>query len=333
MEMRQLGKSKVKGSVITFGAWAIGGAMWGGTVEKDSIEAIQASLEHGVTSIDTAPIYGFGKSEELVAKAIAGKRDKVQLFTKFGLRWDEKVGEYFFDLKEEGKTYNIYRNARKKSIIAECEDSLKRLKTDHIDLYQCHWRDNTTELEETMEALDQLLKEGKILAAGVSNFTAQEIETSNKLVPIASNQPPYSMVLRDIEKDVLPFCRENNIGTIVYSPLQRGLLTGKFKPDHKFPEGDHRGNERHFTPEFIRRVNEFLEHLKPIAEKYNATLGQLVINWTIQQPGITLALVGARNASQAVENAKAGELNVAKEDIAKIDSLLEQLQPAAAGKK
>lgn len=257
----------------------------------------------------------------------------MQLFTKFGLRWDEKVGEYFFDLKEEGKTYNIYRNARKKSIIAECEDSLKRLKTDRIDLYQCHWRDNTTELEETMEALDQLLKEGKILAAGVSNFTALEIEACNKRIPIASNQPPYSMVLRDIEKDVLPFCRENNIGTIVYSPLQRGLLTGKFKPDHKFPEGDHRGNERHFTPEFIRRVNEFLEHLKPIAEKYNATLGQLVINWTIQQPGITLALVGARNASQAIENAKAGELNVAKEDIAKIDSLLEQLQPAAAGKK
>jgi aryl-alcohol dehydrogenase-like predicted oxidoreductase len=333
MEMRQLGKSNVKGSVITFGAWAIGGAMWGGTVEKDSIEAIQASVDHGVTSIDTAPIYGFGKSEELVAKAITGKRDKVQLFTKFGLRWDAKDGEHFFDLKEDGKIYNIYRNAKKKSIIQECEDSLRRLKTDRIDLYQCHWRDNTTELEETMEALDQLLKEGKILAAGVSNFTAKEIEASNKRVLIASNQPPYSMVLRDIEKDVLPFCREHNIGTIVYSPLQRGLLTGKFKPDHKFPAGDHRGNERHFEPEFIKRVNAFLELLKPIAEKYNASIGQLVINWTIQRPGITLALVGARNAAQAIENAKAGELQVAKEDIAKIDSLLEQLQPAAAGNK
>jgi aryl-alcohol dehydrogenase-like predicted oxidoreductase len=332
MEMRQLGKSEVKGSVITFGAWAIGGAMWGGTDEKDSIEAIRASIEHGVTAIDTAPIYGFGKSEELVAKAVAGKREQVQLFTKFGLRWDTTEGEFFFDLKEQGKTYKIYRNAKKKSIIGECEESLKRLKTDRIDLYQCHWRDHTTELEETMEALDQLLKEGKILAAGVSNFTAAEIETSNKIIPIASNQPPYSMVLRDIEKDVLPFCRDNNIATIVYSPLQRGLLTGKFKPDHKFPEGDHRSNERHFEPDFIRRVNAFLEQLKPIAEKYEATLGQLVINWTIQRPGITLALVGARNAEQAIENAKAGTLTVSKEDIAKIDTLLEQLQPAASKK-
>ena len=332
MEMRQLGKSKVKGSVITFGAWAIGGAFWGGTDEKESVEAIQTSIEHGVTSIDTAPIYGFGKSEELVARAIAGKRDKVQLFTKFGLRWDATEGTHFFDLQEEGKTFNIYRNARKKSIIAECEQSLKRLQTDHIDLYQCHWRDTSTPLEETMEAFEQLLKEGKILAAGVSNFTAEEIEKSNKIITIASNQPPYSMVLRDIEKDVLPFCREHDIATIVYSPLQRGLLTGKFNPDHKFPAGDHRAKEAHFQPDFISRVNTFLEQLKPIAEKYNATLGQLVIHWTIQQPGVTIALVGARNAEQAIENAKAGDLKVAKEDITKIDTLLEQLKPALSNK-
>ena len=328
MEMRQLGRSPVKGSVITFGAWAIGGAMWGGTDEKESVEAIQASIERGVTSIDTAPIYGFGKSEELVSRAIVGKRDKVQLFTKFGLRWDSTEGEHFFDLPEDGKTFNIYRNAKKKSIITECENSLKRLQTDHIDLYQCHWRDHTTELEETMEALEQLLKEGKILAAGVSNFTAEEISACNKLLTLASNQPPYSMVLRDIEKDVLPLCRQENVATIAYSPLQRGLLTGKFKPDHKFPPGDHRANQPQFQPEFIKRVNLFLEQLKPIAEKYSATIGQLVINWTIQQPGLTIALVGARNAEQAIENAKAGELQVEKEDIKKIDTLLEQLQPA-----
>lgn len=330
MEMRKLGKSNVSGSVITFGAWAIGGAMWGGTDEKESVEAIQASIEHGVTSIDTAPIYGFGKSEELVARAIAGKRDKVQLFTKFGLRWDCTDGEFFFDLKEDGKAYKIYKNATKKSIIAECENSLKRLQTDHIDLYQCHWRDKSTDLEETMSALDQLLKDGKILAAGVSNFTAEEIEKSNKLVTIASDQPPYSMVLRDIESDVLPFCRKNDIAVIVYSPLQRGLLTGKFKPDHKFPEGDHRADQKQFTPDFIRRVNSFLDQLKPIAAKYDATLGQLVINWTVQQPGVTIALVGARNAEQAIENAKAGDLKVAREDIDKINSLLEQLEPAVS---
>jgi aryl-alcohol dehydrogenase-like predicted oxidoreductase len=140
------------------------------------------------------------------------------------------------------------------------------------------------------------------------------------------------MVLRDIEKDVLPFCHKHDIGIIVYSPLQRGLLTGKFKPEHKFPEGDHRASQPQFQPDFIRRVNIFLEQLKPIAEKYDATLGQLVINWTIQQPGVTIALVGARNAEQAVENARAGDIKVAKEDIDKIDSLLETLQPALTGK-
>lgn len=302
--------------------------MWGGTDEKEAIEAIHASIDSGVTSIDTAPVYGFGKSEELVAKAIAGKRDKVQLLTKFGLCWDTTEGEHFFDLPEGGKTYHIYRNARKKSIIKECEESLKRLQTDHIDLYQCHWRDHTTTIEETMEALGQLIKEGKILAAGVSNFTAAEIEQANKLLPIASDQPPYSMVVRDIEKDVLPYCREHNIGIIVYSPMQRGLLTGKFAPNHKFAPGDHRASEGHFQPAYIKRVNAFLEKLNPYAKKYNATIGQIVINWTIQQPGITVALVGARNAEQAKENARAGELKVSKEDIAAITNLLASLEPA-----
>jgi len=329
MEYRSLGKSNVKASVITYGAWAIGGTMWGGSDEDDAVKAIHASIDAGVTSIDTAPIYGYGKSEELVAKAIAGKRDKVQLFTKFGLRWDSTDGEYFFELKEDGKTTKIYRNAKKKSIIAECEQSLKRLKTDHIDLYQCHWRDHSTELDETMEALAQLLKEGKILAAGVSNFTAEEIEQSNKLVQIASDQPPYSMVLRDIEKEVLPYCRENNVGVIVYSPLQRGLLTGKFKPDHKFAPGDHRASQPHFQPDFIKRVNEFLETLKPLADKHQTSLGNLVLAWTIAQPGITAALVGARDAEQASENAKAASIKLSDEDKASIDKHLQSLQAVA----
>jgi len=330
MEYRQIGKSNVKASAITFGAWAIGGAMWGGTDEKKSIEAIHAAVDAGITSIDTAPGYGFGKSEELIAKAIAGKRDKVQLFTKFGLRWDSTEGERFFDLHDAGKVYTIYRNAKKKSVITECENSLRRLKTDYIDLYQCHWRDNTTPLEETMSALQQLLKEGKILAAGVSNFSVPEIEECNKIISIASDQPPYSMVIRDIEKDVLPYCREHNIGIIVYSPLQRGLLSGKFKPDHKFAPDDHRANLPEFQPDYIRRVNAFLEKLRPIATKYNATLGQLVLNWTIQQSGVTVALVGARDAKQAQENAHAANLKVSKEDITQINQLLHSLEPAKA---
>lgn len=330
MEYRQLGKSQVKASAITFGAWAIGGSMWGGSNEDDAIEAIRTAIDIGITSIDTAPGYGFGKSEELIAKATKGRRDKVQLFTKFGLRRDSEEGEYFFDLKYQGKVHKIYRNARKKSVLAECENSLKRLQTDYIDLYQCHWPDPSTPIEETMEALAQLLKEGKILAAGVSNFSVSEIERANKVVPIASDQPPYSMVLRDIEKDVLPYCRANNIGVIVYSPLQRGLLTGKFKPDHKFAQEDHRATQPHFQPEYIRRVNAFLERLKPIANKYGATLGQLVLNWTMQQPGITAVLVGARDANQVKENAKAAELNVSKQDIDEINSLLVSLEPSQA---
>jgi aryl-alcohol dehydrogenase-like predicted oxidoreductase len=326
MERRQLGNSKIDATVITFGAWAIGGSMWGGSDDKEAIEAIQASIEVGVNCIDTAPIYGFGKSEELVAAAIAGKRDKVRIFTKFGLVWDKEEGEYFFDGEKDGKTVKIFKNARKSNIIKECEDSLRRLKTDYIDLYQCHWRDLTTPVEETADALAQLIKEGKILAAGVSNFTAADIETASKNVLIASDQPPYSMVLRDIEKELLPYCRKNNVGLIVYSPLQRGLLTGKFRADHKFARGDHRASLPHFQPEFITRTNELLNKFKPIADKHKATIGQLVLAWTIAQPGITAALVGARNAAQAYENAVAANIKLSDSEVKEMTSLLDSFQ-------
>lgn len=329
MEYRQLGDSKVAASVITFGAWAIGGAMWGGTDEEKSIAAIRKSIDLGVTSIDTAPVYGFGKSEELVAAAIKGyKREDLQIMTKFGLVWEFEEGEYFFDLKDGGKSHKIYRNAGKKNIIRECENSLKRLKTDYIDLYQCHWRDHTTAVEETMEALKQLIKEGKILAAGVSNFTAAEIECGNKVVPIASVQPPYSMVNRGIEAELLPFCRRNNVGVIVYSPLQRGVLTGKFKPDHKFAQEDHRADQPHFNPENIERINKFLDSIRPIAEAYKATLGQLVLAWTIKQPGISAAIAGARDAVQAEENAKAALLDLSETSIKEINARLKTLELA-----
>ncbi|CAN5542987.1 aldo/keto reductase [soil metagenome] len=328
MQYRKLGASSINASVITYGAWAIGGTMWGGTDEKSSIESIQASVDAGVTTIDTAPIYGYGYSEELVAKAIGDRRDKVQILTKFGLRWDSTEGEHFFDLDEKGKKVNVYKNARKQSILKECEDSLRRLKTDYIDLYQCHWRDSTTAIEETMEACAQLLKEGKVRAIGVSNFTAEDIAKCSSIVPIASNQPPYSMVLRDIEKDVLPYCRDHDIATVVYSPLQRGLLTGKFKPEHKFAAGDHRASTPQFQPAFIERVNKFLEELKPLADRHNTTIGNVVLNWTIQQPGITVALVGARDAAQALENAKAADVRLNKDEVATINRLLQRLEKA-----
>lgn len=326
MEYRQLGTSELKVSSIIFGAWAIGGMMWGGTDEKDAVEAIHAAIEGGATSIDTAPIYGCGLSEEIVAKAIKGRRDKVQLLTKYGLRWDNTEGEYYFDWDdEEFGNKKIYRNSKRKSIIEECENCLRRLQTDYIDLFQCHRRDNSTPLEETMDAMNQLIKEGKIRAAGVSNFTLEEIIEANKHCSIASDQPPYSMVLRDIEADILPYCREHNIGLIVYSPLQRGLLTGKFNPDYKFKAGDHRAGNALFEPESIKRVNAFLDKLRPLAQKHQATLAQLVIAWTIAQPGITAAIVGARNAAQTTENLQAQSIKLGADDMAQINLLLETL--------
>jgi len=329
MEYRHLGKSNLNVSSLIFGAWAIGGWMWGGSEEKDAIEAIHASIEGGATSIDTAAVYGYGRSEEIVGKAVKGKRDKVQLLTKFGLRWDSTEGEHFFDWEDDEGKKKIYRNARKKSIIKECEDSLLRLQTDYIDLYQCHWRDPSTPLEETMDALQQLLNEGKIRAAGVSNFTVKDLEAANKLCPIASDQPPYSMVLRDIEKDVLPYCHENGIGIIVYSPLQRGLLSGKFTPDSKFKPGDHRPNTKEFKPENIKRTNDFLAKIKPIADAHGATLAQLVLAWTIAQPGVTAAIVGARDANQTKDNLKASNLVLSKEDLAEIHKHLDAFHQVA----
>jgi len=325
MEYRTLGTSDVKVSVITFGAWAIGGTMWGGADETLAVEAIRASVDVGVTTIDTAYLYGFGASERLVAKATAGIRDRVQILTKFGLREHYGQGEYFFDLQDQGQTYPIWKIATKKSIVEECERSLRDLNTDYIDLYQCHWRDHTTPVEETAEAMAALMKQGKIRAAGVSNFTAEEIAAANAVVPIASNQPPYSMVERGIESDVLPWCREHNIGIIVYSPMQRGLLTGKFDPAHTFAPGDHRASAVHFKPENIRRVNAFLKGLEPIAEEHSATIGQVVLNWTIQQPGVTAALVGARDATQARANAAAANFRLTAKELQEINQRLGEL--------
>jgi len=316
MEKRKLGTSSVEASVITFGAWAIGGWMWGGADRKEALDAIRASFDHGVTSIDTAPAYGQGLSEEIVGDAIQGmNRDKIQILTKFGLRWDSTDGEFYFKSKDNtGRDLLIYRLASAKSIMKECENSLKRLKTDYIDLYQIHWHDSTTPIAETMEALQRLLEQGKIRAAGVCNYSAAQMEEAEKTISLASNQVPYSMVFRDIEKDVVPYAIQHSKAVIAYSPLQRGLLTGKIKPGHQFNEGDTRNGNAFYSDENITRVNAFLDKLKPLAKDKNATLGQLVIRWTVEQPGITIALVGARNGKQAVENARANDIHLSGDE-------------------
>ncbi|HEV2296378.1 MAG TPA: aldo/keto reductase [Tepidisphaeraceae bacterium] len=310
MQMRQLGTSDVGVSPIIFGAWAIGGWMWGGQEESDSIAAIRASIDAGVTTIDTAAIYGMGYSEQLVAKAIKGRRDRLQIATKCGMRWDAPAsgdqGSDPWPTKDNaGRDVIVRKNARPESILYECEQSLRRLQIDVIDLYQIHWPDASTPVEESMRAMVKLKEQGKIRAIGVSNYDVEWMRKAEKVTKIASNQPPFSLMQRKIEKQILPYCREHNIGVIVYSPLERGLLAGAVPPEREFPEGDHRRSHQFFTPEMRRKVLASLEKIRPIKDRHDASFAQLAINWTVHEPGITAALVGARNAEQATHNAAA----------------------------
>lgn len=327
MEYRKIGNSDLELSVITFGAWAAGGWMWGGTERSGSIDAIRKSYDEGVTSIDTAPIYGQGDSEEIVAEALKGiPRDKIQIITKYGMRWDLAKGNLAMKSKDNnGNDIDIYKYAGRESIIKECEDSLRRLKTDYIDLYQIHWPDVTTPIQETMETVAELIQQGKVRYAGVCNYSADQVAEANKYVNIVSDQVPYSMVKRDIETELVPYSLEAVKSIIAYSPLERGLLTGKMKPGYTFEEGDHRASVYFYKDENLRKTNEFLDKLRPLAAEKNATLSQLVLRWTIEQPAITIALAGARNAEQSVQNARAVNVKLNKEELSFITTLLNDL--------
>lgn len=326
MEYRQLGQSEIQLSSITFGAWAIGGWMWGGADKRDAMTALEKAVETGMTSIDTAAIYGQGRSESIVGEALEGRRHEVQILTKFGLRWDTDRGQHYFDSTDnQGRPISIHRYAGKASVIEECEKSLKRLRTDYIDLYQHHRTDPTTPIEETMEALSILLEQGKIRTAGVSNYTLDETKQALAALPIVCNQVPYSMLEREIEADLVPYCREQRISILAYSPLQRGILTGKIKPGHVFGDTDHRPQQYYFQPGNHEKVMDFLAEIRPIADERDVTLSQLVINWTLHRQGITHALVGARNPQQVEENAGAAEFQLSLKETEQIDSALERL--------
>lgn len=314
-------------SVITFGAWAAGGWMWGGAERNEAVEAIRASYELGVNTIDTAPIYGQGTSEEIVGEAIKGiARDKVHILTKYGMRWDLAKGDFAMRSKNNaGKEIDIYRYAGKESIIKECEDSLRRLGTDYIDLYQIHWPETTTPIQESMEAVAQLIAQGKVRYAGVCNYNAEQLAEASTYVDVVSNQVPYSMVKRGIEAEVVPYCIAHKRSILAYSPMERGLLTGKIKPGHVFNDGDHRAAISYFNGENLKRINTFLDRIKPMADDKGIALGQLVLLWTLAQPGITLTLVGARDARQAVQNAKTADASISSEEIAAISAALEAL--------
>lgn len=329
-QLRPLGESGLKVTPVIFGAWAIGGWMWGGTEEAEAIDAIRASVANGVNTIDTAAIYGMGASERLVARALEGMRDKVLIATKCGRRWDTEEGSDPWQyVDDQGRPVTIRSNSREASIVEECERSLRNLRTDVIDLYQVHWPDTSVPVEVAMGAMAKLQKQGKVRAIGVSNYDAAWIAGASAALRkegtvLASDQPPYSLIQRQIERDIVPLCLRERIGLIVYSPMERGLLTGKVTPERAFAKGDHRAAHKFFTPENRRRVLEALERVRPIAEAHGASLAQVVIHWTYRQPGITAALVGARNAEQAEHNARAMALDLSEAELAEVRAAFDE---------
>ncbi len=291
MEYRILGKSGLSVSVIGYGASGIGGErFWSTEGEENSIRSIEKAIDLGINFYDTAPLYGFGYSEELLGKVLHEKRKDVIIATKCGLRWK----------KEEIKS--IERISTRESILEEIELSLQRLRTDHIDLYQVHWPDENTPIEETMETLLNIQKSGKIRFIGVSNYSIDQMQECLKYGQIVSLQPMYSMLERDIEKERLPFCIENNIGIICYSPLASGVLTGKYDENTRFE--DWRGHNiiGNFTGDVYVAHIKKVKELKKIARKHDKTLAQLAINWLLHQKGVTTAIVGVKNPNQVEQN-------------------------------
>ncbi|MBO6895342.1 MAG: aldo/keto reductase [Roseibium sp.] len=311
MLTRKIGQSGIDASAVGLGTWAIGGWMWGGTDETRSIEAIQASIDEGISLIDTAPAYGQGLAEEIVGKALKGRRDKVVLATKCGLVWHTRKGNHFFDY--DGKP--VHRYLGKDAIVYEVEESLKRLGTDYIDHYITHWQDPTTPIDETMAALEQLKSQGKIRSIGASNTSVEDLKAYVAAGQLDAIQEEYSMVKRDIEASHVPVCLEAGVSMLSYSSLALGLLTGKIGPDRTFSGDDQRKDNPRFSIENRQKVARLMETIAPIAEAHEASKAQVVIAWTLQQPGITFSLCGARDAGQAVENARAGRLRLSQSDL------------------
>ena len=310
MEHRRLGKSELNVSAIGLGTWAIGGKFWGHTDESAAIAAIQKAIDSGINLIDTAPIYGDGHSEEMVGKAVKGRRHQVIIATKCGVRLKEAM---------------LINDLTPKSLRKEVEVSLKLLGTDVIDLYQCHWPDPNTPIEDTMAEMAKMKTEGKIRAIGVSNFDAALLKKAQKVAQLASNQVQYSLLNRDIEKELIPFCREQDIGILTYGPMGGGILSGKYKQKPKFEEGDARSFFYNYyqEPQWTK-VQALLKELEKIAARHGKPIAHVAINWVRQQPGITSALVGARSPQQAEANADAGSWQLSAEELSGINKTVSQ---------
>jgi len=314
METRKLGNSDIKITPVGFGAWAIGGSgwefAWGPQDDADSIAAIHRALELGVNWIDTAAVYGMGHSEEIVASALQEWRGpRPHVFTKCVLRWDEK-----------GKIRMDFSAA---SIRQECEDSLRRLQVDTIDLFQIHWppEDNGPGLEEAWQTLAALKKEGKVRWIGVSNFNVAQIQRAEKIAPVTSLQPPYSIIRRKVEEETLPYCEKRGIGVIVYSPMASGLLTGAMTHERAaaLPADDFRSRNPEFSEPRLSKNLELVERLRQVGARHGRTPGEVAIAWTLRHPAIAGAIVGARNAKQAEGVMRAGDLKLTRDEIAEIE--------------
>ncbi|KAB0569465.1 aldo/keto reductase [Brucella pituitosa] len=315
---RAIGKSGVEASAVGLGTWAIGGWMWGGTDEQESIAAIQSSLDTGVTLLDTAPAYGLGRSEEIVGKALKGRRDKAIIATKCGLVWHTQRGQYFFD---QG-TQSVHRYLGRDAIMHEVEESLRRLNTDYIDLYITHWQDPTTPIEETMRALEDLRTAGKIRSIGASNVNADELKVYMATGFLDAIQEKFSMIDREIETELLPLTQANNVSTLSYSSLALGLLAGTMDAERTFSGDDQRKDNPRFSKANRLKISSFVEGVQAVADRHQASIAQIVIAWTLTQPGVTFALCGARNPAQALENAKAGTIRLDQHDLDVIDTTI-----------
>jgi len=317
MQTRQLGNTDSKLTTVGLGTWAIGGPWqygWGPQDDNEAIGAILAALEQGINWIDTAPIYGCGHSEELLGRALKQTSFEPFIATKCGLLWNKK----------REKINCLKRN----SIREECHSSLKRLGVEVIDLYQIHWPGPDEDIEQAWEEMAKLTEKGKVRYIGVSNFSVDQIKRIQKIAPVASVQPPYSMVNREVEKELLGFCADNNIGVVAYSPMQRGLLTGKFSYERfaALSPDDHRRKSPDFQEPQFSATLKLVEQLRPIAQHNRKTIAQLAIAWVLRRPEVTAAIVGARRPQQIIETAPASDWNLAQEDIEEIENLLTKRQ-------
>jgi aryl-alcohol dehydrogenase-like predicted oxidoreductase len=311
MELADIPGTSLKVSRVALGTWAIGGWMWGGTDEAQSVSTIRAALEHGINLIDTAPAYGFGRSEEIVGKAIAGGdlRSRVLIATKAGLEW---------------KDGRVFRNASRARILQEVEDSLRRLRTDHIDIYQVHWPDPLVAIEETAEAMHTLFRRGTIRAIGVSNFSVAQVERFAGVAPLHVLQPPYNMLERGIETGLLPYCRKHDIATLGYGALCRGLLSGRMRPDTVFDGDDLRRSDPKFrAPRFAQYLAAVQKLDRLAQERFGKRVIHLAVRWMLDQ-GITTALWGARRPDQLqpVDEVMSWRLDTATK--AEIDRILRE---------